>query len=643
MEGYLDLSRNNWWQSRDLSLRPREVHLGIPFKGVKEALTVFDKEWLANWDTLKIDFDRIQIPPQAGEFAITNLRRKFVFEFVVPDADKAFAWREERAKSGLYPADIRLTPEIVRKQNAIYMAVGHYLQTNGLLIYYRNGYDAPPVEELLPGAPSLVERIATPSRGLPRLMHQLGVKGFVGPQRLHNHFEILDRKVRVPYGSKGARIRIDDDELWVVPDHPIGEARTDYPRDWFILDPDAMKRGIFGRLRIKANKEMDFGRHDKNTTKLFGLRSNFPAHAFQLVNNRGTLVISSRGTRSLIQIARLEEHLSLDDLRFENLRALREIFGQPFGLLEAREALDLARQARQLFEDEKFRPRDVEGRPGGLLDIPKGPNPIIVGDLHGEVDNLVKILCENNFLRDLAHGKALLLLLGDVVHPEDGEELEDMVSSGVMLDLIFRLKVRFPESVFMLRGNHESFDASMSKGGVPQGLLFRRWLSLVRGETYAETILTFFEGLPLVARTDDYIASHAGPTRSQVDFATLVNVKKYPGLVNELTWNRLRSPRHPTGYTRSNVRRFRRSLHVAPDTPLIVGHNPQSPDEAYWVAPGNIRRHFIVYSARRDVVGVVVRINGRMVAMDYHAEPICDLGEGPEALKIKDEPEVVAD
>jgi len=45
-EGYLDLTQKNWWKDKSLLYRPREVHLGLPFKNHNEALAVFDQEWL---------------------------------------------------------------------------------------------------------------------------------------------------------------------------------------------------------------------------------------------------------------------------------------------------------------------------------------------------------------------------------------------------------------------------------------------------------------------------------------------------------------------------------------------------------------------------------------------------------------------
>ena len=60
-EGYLDLTQKNWWKDQSLIFRPREVHLGLPFQGIEEALTVFDKEWLSAPIPPPIDYPRIKI------------------------------------------------------------------------------------------------------------------------------------------------------------------------------------------------------------------------------------------------------------------------------------------------------------------------------------------------------------------------------------------------------------------------------------------------------------------------------------------------------------------------------------------------------------------------------------------------------
>ena len=45
-EGYIDLTLKNWWRAQSLTFRPREVHLGFPFVGYSDALTVFDEQWI---------------------------------------------------------------------------------------------------------------------------------------------------------------------------------------------------------------------------------------------------------------------------------------------------------------------------------------------------------------------------------------------------------------------------------------------------------------------------------------------------------------------------------------------------------------------------------------------------------------------
>lgn len=149
LEGYVDLSADRWWQSRDLVYRPREVHLGFPFVGVKEALSVFDEEWLADPASFQLDYKRIEIPPKKRRWAWSDWRQMYVFEFVLPPADKALEWRQERAKSGLYKADHNLTQEIVEWQNATYLSTAVYLQEWGLRVYVRQDIYGPPMQILV--------------------------------------------------------------------------------------------------------------------------------------------------------------------------------------------------------------------------------------------------------------------------------------------------------------------------------------------------------------------------------------------------------------------------------------------------------------------------------------------------------------
>jgi len=136
-EGYVDLSLANWWRIQALTFRPREVHIGVPFKGVNAALTVLDDEWIDNCQTLEIDFARIRIPPQKTWFLGVDWRNRYTFEFLLPPSEEVCQDRINRAKSGLYPHDMRVTPEIVKAQTDYYRTVAWYLWVSGIKIYVR--------------------------------------------------------------------------------------------------------------------------------------------------------------------------------------------------------------------------------------------------------------------------------------------------------------------------------------------------------------------------------------------------------------------------------------------------------------------------------------------------------------------------
>lgn len=145
-EGYLDLSQPNWWRIRELTYRPREIHLGAPFKGHTEALTVLDDEWLSHSSMLEMDFRRIQIPPLKTWFFGTDWRTRYVFEFILPSSDMIYKDRIERAKTGLFPHDRKITPEIVKNQVAFYRTIAWYFWISGIHVYVRVEREGAPLE-----------------------------------------------------------------------------------------------------------------------------------------------------------------------------------------------------------------------------------------------------------------------------------------------------------------------------------------------------------------------------------------------------------------------------------------------------------------------------------------------------------------
>jgi hypothetical protein len=143
-EGYLDLSIKSWWRSQALAFRPREIHLGVPFFGYKEALTVIDDAWIKFPGTLDIDFQGIKIPPDKSWLLGTSWRQRYVYEFLLPPAPLVLRDRNERATAGLFPGDKNLTLELVTRQLDLYRTIAWYLWTQGLEIYIREDRNGAP-------------------------------------------------------------------------------------------------------------------------------------------------------------------------------------------------------------------------------------------------------------------------------------------------------------------------------------------------------------------------------------------------------------------------------------------------------------------------------------------------------------------
>ena len=144
-EGYVELSADYWWRAQLLTLRPREIHLGIPFIGREEALSVFDDAWIADAFDLEIDFDRIIIPPEKRWFLGTDWRRLYVYEFLLPPAALVYRDRVARAGSGLFPVDTNLSLEIVVRQLDVYRTIAWHFWRSGMSVYLRLERDGPPM------------------------------------------------------------------------------------------------------------------------------------------------------------------------------------------------------------------------------------------------------------------------------------------------------------------------------------------------------------------------------------------------------------------------------------------------------------------------------------------------------------------
>jgi protein phosphatase len=85
---------------------------------------------------------------------------------------------------------------------------------------------------------------------------------------------------------------------------------------------------------------------------------------------------------------------------------------------------------------------------GSLVRLEPVGEAIVVGDLHGDLTILTKIIRQSKFVESAQAGKPVtIIFLGDYI--DRGPE-----SPAVYLTVL-RLKLAFPKQVVLLRGNHE--------------------------------------------------------------------------------------------------------------------------------------------------------------------------------------------
>ncbi len=626
MEGYLDLSKK-WWLDPALTFRPREIHLGFPFFEHREALTVFDPDWVSEFRTLEMDKSRVRIPPNHAGFTSKNQRRKFVFEFVIPPSDKAFHWRKERARTGLFRYEKNLTPEVVHAQSLAYLEMAEHLHKQGVPVHVRNGYDAPP-QQFTSEVIADVTRdpwLSMPGVGI-RKLYSLAVGRRIETMQPTANKQTIGDNARIPYRSGPFTLTVRDQRLLVLPDVPINPTAKSLHRDWSIINIEKFIAGDGGVVHLKANSNIKLGANAEIAHSL-SLPAKLTREPFTIHNSKGVLFIDRKDTTVKLTVQAYANNGDIDTMREMRAQTFSDIcsmYGGAITALNARSALNTIKQTNKVLAEECYRPNNRWGERGAVIELPSTVTPMIVGDLHGQVDNLLKTLSLPQGLAGMESGRTCLILLGDMIHSDEDRQLDNMESSALMLDLVMKLKNRFPRNFFMLRGNHESFSPDVSKANVMQGKLFEQYLVENRGQDYRDAVEKFFLALPYIVKGDTFIASHAAPTRGPVSYETLVDLAKLDGYAYEVTHNRVIRPGFSMGYTKGDIKNFRRVLGVKKGTPFMVGHTRPSEDGGVWQNFVKIKNYTIVYSSGLTRYGLMVGHNGGFIAFEPAREPLLD-------------------
>ncbi|MEJ2058113.1 MAG: serine/threonine protein phosphatase, partial [Desulfofustis sp.] len=367
-EGYLDLTRRSWWKDQSLIYRPREIHLGIPYAGIEDALAVFDQEWHdLEPDAMIIDYRRIRIPPETHSKLSTNWRDRYIFEFLLPEPEIIFERRMNRQKDGYFPVDANLDLDTVARQLDVYSRVALFLHRAGLNVYIRTTIDQPPMlisekgeVALPPWAVATIEpqpSLKTAAGWKQTFLRQTAVPWFTVTGEIQN----LHEPSRIPHDGKSLDIIIGRFHLRLSPEIPLG-ARKKYlhrNKDWIIRKPESCSdQKIRGFARIKPGETVMLGRANKDYDDIFNFKKDVAKRHVTITNDKGDLIISPLDRDKKVKIVRLDDQDNREQMgvdRTSVMLEIRELFGGSVTMLEKDMALELIGQVNEILAKEPYR------------------------------------------------------------------------------------------------------------------------------------------------------------------------------------------------------------------------------------------------------------------------------------------------
>jgi hypothetical protein len=270
--------------------------------------------------------------------------------------------------------------------------------------------------------------------------------------------------------------------------------------------------------------------------------------------------------------------------------------------MDSNSLLKLTKNAINITLNSKNRPKDMNAKPGGLVNIPESLSPLIVGDLHGAVNNLKAIVKHNNNLQNLKNNKSMLIIVGDALHNDQTGQMLEMQSSLDSLEYLLQLICDFPNNVIYIRGNHDTFDDRLRKNGISQGLEFKKLLLSKTSQECVDSVENFFNALPMFIIGKGYVVTHAGPIRRGATKDEIINVSFDLNKYTQLMWNRINEYRGNASlkeYGEDDIRASIERLGLPPETYFIVGHNPlwnTGERSGVWMNVLGIKNHHIIYS-----------------------------------------------
>ena len=165
---------------------------------------------------------------------------------------------------------------------------------------------------------------------------------------------------------------------------------------------------------------------------------------------------------------------------------------------------------------------------GNIVYLPKRGKAAFVGDLHGDLEAIISIENQFNFLTEIHQGKSkFLVFLGD--YGDRGKKIIETIHE------IITLKLLYSESVILLRGNHEESWTAEAYGTLDA---FTLRYGQERGEFLFRFYCEVMSNLPgLVITANGIVGVHGGIPNQDIDSLSALNGERGETYIREMTWN----------------------------------------------------------------------------------------------------------
>jgi pSer/pThr/pTyr-binding forkhead associated (FHA) protein len=238
--------------------------------------------------------------------------------------------------------------------------------------------------------------------------------------------------------------------------------------------------------------------------------------------------------------------------------------------------------------------RAEQSKESGIVDLPKGVPTMVIPDIHAQRDYLTRALEHQvdgrPVLELLQEGKMNLLCLGDGMHGEgraanrwlqaeqdfiNGQPSkamhDEMVESMGTMKMVMDLKSNLGDNFVYLRGNHDDINPEhgyLKYTRVGESNLVKDWVTKNYGQDLLEEWHGFERSMPLVARGQGFVASHAAPG-GKLDAAEVKD--KSTRAFYKLAWTENRGWSE-NGRERRLFEDNKREIGAQPDDRWLVGH-----------------------------------------------------------------------